>query len=61
LSQRELEVLRLVAEGLSDQKIANVLFISLSTVKVHTRNIRGKLDADNRTQAVTRARQLGLL
>jgi ATP/maltotriose-dependent transcriptional regulator MalT len=61
LSQRELHVLRLVADGLSDQQIADTLFISRSTVKVHTRNIRGKLDAKNRLQTVARARSLGLL
>ena len=61
LSDRELEVLQLVAEGLTNPEIAAKLFISLNTVKVHTRNINGKLDAHNRTQAVARARMLGIL
>jgi len=61
LSERELEVLQLLAEGLTNPEIATKLFLSLNTVKVHTRNIYGKLDAHNRTQAVARARALGLL
>ena len=61
LSERELEVLQLIAEGLTNPEIAARLYISLNTVKVHTRNINGKLDAHNRTQAVARARALGIL
>jgi LuxR family maltose regulon positive regulatory protein len=61
LSPRELEVLQLIAEGLSNQEIANRLFLSLSTVKVHTRNIYGKLDVHSRTQAIARSQGLGLL
>jgi LuxR family maltose regulon positive regulatory protein len=61
LSDREIEVLHLIAEGLTNQEIAARLYLSLNTVKVHTRNIYGKLDAHNRTQAVTRARVLGIL
>ncbi len=61
LSERELEVLQLIAEGLTNPEIAARLFLSLNTVKVHTRNIYGKLDAHNRTQAVARARALGIL
>jgi LuxR family maltose regulon positive regulatory protein len=61
LSERELEVLQLVAEGLTNQKIAARLFLSLNTVKGHTRNIYGKLNVHSRTQAVARSRQLGLL
>jgi LuxR family transcriptional regulator, maltose regulon positive regulatory protein len=61
LSARELEVLGLIAEGLSNAEIARRLYISLSTVKGHTTNIFGKLGARNRTGAVTRARSLGLL
>ncbi len=61
LSERELEVLRLMAEGLTNQEIASGLFLSPNTVKVHTRNIYGKLDAHNRTQAAARARELGIL
>jgi LuxR family maltose regulon positive regulatory protein len=61
LSQRELEVLCLIAEGLSNDEIARRLYISLSTVKGHTTNIFGKLGVKNRTQAVAQARSLGLL
>ncbi|NIQ75445.1 MAG: hypothetical protein GWN67_12525 [Phycisphaerae bacterium] len=61
LSERELEVLQLIAEGLTNPEIAARLFLSLNTVKVHTRNIYGKLGAYNRTQAVARARALGIL
>ncbi|MFC1961263.1 LuxR C-terminal-related transcriptional regulator [Chloroflexota bacterium] len=61
LSERELEVLHLVAEGLTNPEIAAKLFISLNTVKVHTRNINSKLDTHNRTQAVAKARTLGIL
>lgn len=61
LSDREMDVLGLVAEGLSNAEIAQRLFISLSTVKGHIANIFGKLNVRNRTQAVARARSLGLL
>jgi LuxR family maltose regulon positive regulatory protein len=61
LSGRELEVLHLIAEGLSNREIAERLFLALSTVKVHTRNIYGKLGVHSRTQAVTRAQELDLL
>ncbi len=61
LTERELEVLQLLAEGLPNRAIADRLFLALSTVKVHTRNIYGKLDVHNRTQAVTRAREMGVL
>ena len=61
LSEREIEVLQLIAEGLTNPEIAARLYLSLNTVKVHTRNIYGKLDAHNRTQAVARARALGIL
>jgi LuxR family maltose regulon positive regulatory protein len=61
LSERELEVLALIAEGLSNQEIAQRLFISLRTVKWHASNIYGKLGVSNRTQAVARARALGVL
>jgi LuxR family maltose regulon positive regulatory protein len=61
LSDRELEVLRLVAEGLSNREIAQALYISLRTVKWHTGNIYGKLGVKSRTQAVARARTLGVL
>jgi LuxR family transcriptional regulator, maltose regulon positive regulatory protein len=61
LSERELEVLNLVAEGLANAEIAERLYISVSTVKTHTGNIYNKLGVTNRTQALARANQLGLL
>ena len=61
LSERELEVLELIAEGLTNQQIASRLFLSLNTVKAHARNIYGKLGVRSRTQAVARARALGIL
>ena len=61
LSERELEVLQLIARGLTNPEIASRLFLSLHTVKAHTHNIYGKLGVHNRTQAVTRARTLGVL
>ncbi len=61
LSDRELEVLELIARGLTNREIARRLFLSHNTVKVHTRNIYGKLAVNNRTQAVAEARSLGLL
>ena len=61
LSEREREVLRLIAEGLTNQAIAEKLVIELSTVKRHGTNLYGKLGASNRTTAIARARALGLL
>lgn len=61
LSERELEVLRLVADGMSNQDIADRLFLALNTVKAHTRSIYGKLGVNSRTQAIARARALGVL
>ncbi len=61
LSERELEILQLIAEGLSNQEIGQRLFLSLPTVKWHTSNIYGKLDVKNRTTAVARARELDIL
>lgn len=61
LSEREIEVLQLVAEGLSNREIATRLFLSLHTVKAHTRNIYGKLGVHNRVQAVAKARGMGIL
>ncbi len=61
LSERELDVLRLIAEGMSNQEIAQQLFVSPRTVKWHAGNIYGKLGVKNRTQAVAKARSLGVL
>ena len=60
LSQRELEVLRLIGQGLSNQEIGARLFLALDTVKGHNRRIFGKLQVQRRTEAVARARELGL-
>jgi LuxR family maltose regulon positive regulatory protein len=61
LSERELEILRLISRGLSNQQIGERLFIALSTVKGHNRNIFGKLHVQRRTEAIARARELDLL
>jgi LuxR family maltose regulon positive regulatory protein len=61
LTQRELEVLHLVAAGLTNQQIADRLIISIRTVKKHIENVYGKLAVDNRVQAIARARELHLL
>ncbi|HSM82970.1 MAG TPA: LuxR C-terminal-related transcriptional regulator [Nodosilinea sp.] len=61
LSDRELEILTYLATGMTNQAIADDLFVSLAAVKWHARNIYGKLAVKNRTQAVARARELGIL
>jgi LuxR family transcriptional regulator, maltose regulon positive regulatory protein len=61
LSTRELAVLQLIAQGCSNQEISDSLFISLHTVKTHARHINSKLGVERRTQAVARAKSLGLL
>lgn len=61
LSKRELQILGLMAEGNSNQEIANRIFVSLSTVKTHNQNLFEKLDVKRRTQAVEKARRLQLI
>jgi LuxR family maltose regulon positive regulatory protein len=61
LSDRELEVLELIAEGLTNPEIAARLYLALNTVKSHTRSIYGKLGVNNRTRAASRARALGIV
>lgn len=61
LTARELEVLRLVAAGLTNQEIADQLVVALSTVKRHIANAYGKLGAGHRTEAIVRATALDLL
>ena len=61
MSGRELEVLRLIAAGKTNPQISRDLFIGVGTVKTHVNNVYRKLDAHSRTQAVGRARELGVL
>ena len=61
LSDRELDTLKLIAEDLSNQEIADKLFISLNTVKTHLKNIFLKLEVDSRSEAVTKAKEMGVL
>jgi LuxR family transcriptional regulator, maltose regulon positive regulatory protein len=61
LSARELAVLKLIAQGCSNQEISDQLFISLHTVKTHASHINSKLGVERRTQAVARAKELGVL
>lgn len=61
LSKRELDVLQLMAEGLSNQEIAEKLYVSLNTVKTHTSNVFEKLDVKRRTQAIEKAKRLSLI
>ena len=61
LTGREMEVLRLLAAGKSNQRIAHDLVVALDTVKKHVTHVLGKLGAANRTEAVARARDLGLI
>lgn len=61
ISSRELEVLQLMAKGMSNQEIAGHLFVSLNTIKTHSSNLFLKLDVNRRTQAVDKARKQGLI
>jgi DNA-binding NarL/FixJ family response regulator len=61
LSKRELEVLQLMADGLSNKEIADRLFVSLSTVKTHSNNLFDKMNVERRTQAIDKARRLGII
>lgn len=61
ISKRELEVLLLMAQGLSNQEVADKLFVSLNTVKTHSSKLFEKLNVQRRTQAVQEAKKLGLV
>lgn len=61
ISKRELEVLKLIASGKSNQEIAETLFVSLATVKTHATNLFEKLEAKRRTQAIENAKRLKIL
>jgi LuxR family maltose regulon positive regulatory protein len=61
LTHRELEILKLIAQGLSNREIGDKLFVALDTVKGHNQRIFGKLQVQRRTEAVARAHELGLL
>jgi DNA-binding NarL/FixJ family response regulator len=61
LSARELDVLRLIADGLSNQEIADEILVSLNTVKTHVKTIFSKLNVGSRTQAIAHARAMGLI
>ncbi len=61
LSEREIEVLRLLAEGLTYQEAAERLIVSLNTVRFHVKSIYGKLGVDNRTAALEQARHHGYI
>jgi NarL family two-component system response regulator LiaR len=61
ISKREYEVLELIASGLSNQEIADKLFVSLNTVKTHSSNLFLKLDVKRRTQAIQKAKDLRLI
>lgn len=61
LSNRELEVLQLMAEGLSNQEIATRLFVSLNTIKTHSSKLFEKMDVKRRTQAIDKAKRLSII
>ena len=61
ISKREYEVLELMARGLSNQEIADALFVSINTIKTHVSNLFLKLDTKRRTQAIQKAKELRLI
>lgn len=61
ISDREMEVLNFMAEGLTNQQIADKMFVSLNTVKTHTSNLFSKLDVNRRTQAIDFAKKNGII
>jgi NarL family two-component system response regulator LiaR len=61
ISKREFEVLELISHGLSNQEIADKLFVSLNTIKTHSSNLFVKLDVKRRTQAIQKAKELNLI
>jgi DNA-binding NarL/FixJ family response regulator len=61
ISRREFEVLELIAAGLSNQDIADRLFVSNSTVKTHVSNVLAKLDASRRTEAIAKAKEMRII
>jgi ATP/maltotriose-dependent transcriptional regulator MalT len=61
ISKRELEVLQLMANGLSNQEIASRLFVSLNTIKTHSSNLFQKLEVKRRTQAIETGKKIGII
>lgn len=61
ISRRELEVLQLISAGLSNQEIADQLFVSLNTIKTHSSNLFGKMEVKSRTQAMEKAKRLNII
>jgi two-component system, NarL family, response regulator LiaR len=61
ISKREYEVLELMSAGLSNQEIAEKLFVSISTIKTHVSNVLAKLDASRRTEAIARAKEMRII
>lgn len=61
LSKRELEVLQLMADGLSNKEIADRLFVSLSTIKTHSNNLFDKMNVERRTKAIDKGKRLGII
>ena len=61
ISRRESEVLELISQGLSNQEIADKLFVSLNTVKTHSARLFEKLEVNSRTKAINKAKELGLI